>query len=136
MRESCDTHNERSPASEPAHQPEPGPLTAAGRAWLCEPQSGRRFFLQAPLTILGRSAPGAVALGADPYLSRRHAAIQCHEADYWFVDLQSANGSFINQRPVSGPQRLSAGDTIQVGMTALRFELATGDWAPAEETHG
>ena len=131
MTGSRETQIERSPDG----QPESGALVATGRAWLCEPRSGRRFVLETPLTILGRSAPGAPALGADPYLSRRHAAIQRHERDYWFVDLESANGSFINQRPVSGPQRLSPGDTIQVGMTALRFELATGDRMPGEGSH-
>jgi pSer/pThr/pTyr-binding forkhead associated (FHA) protein len=91
-------------------------------AWLVEPDSGRRHLLSTPLTMIGRSAPSHVALGADPYLSRRHAAIQRQHADYWFLDLQSANGSFINQRPVAGPQRLSAGDLIQIGTTRLSFE--------------
>jgi pSer/pThr/pTyr-binding forkhead associated (FHA) protein len=98
--------------------------TSGCPAWLVEPESGRRHPLTPALTMIGRSAPSHVALGADPYLSRRHAAIQRQHADYWFLDLQSANGSYINQRPVAGPQRLEAGDQIQIGTTRLSFERA------------
>jgi pSer/pThr/pTyr-binding forkhead associated (FHA) protein len=108
---------------------------SAGPAWLVEPQSGLRYSLHIPLTMIGRSAPSHVALGADPYLSRRHAAIQRQDADWWFLDLQSANGSFINQRPVQGPQRLESGDVIQIGMTRLCFELPPPVAPPSRDAH-
>lgn len=111
--------------------PRAGLPARVGPAWLTEPESGQRFYLAAPLTMIGRSAPSHVALGADPYLSRRHAAISVQDSSYWFLDLSSANGSFINQRPAVGPQRLSAGDTIHIGMTSLTFEVA-----PPEDFHG
>lgn len=102
-----------------------------GPAWLIEPASGQRYYLAAPLTMIGRSAPSHVALGADPYLSRRHAAIHVQDEEFWFLDLSSANGSFINQRPAVGPQRLRAGDAIRIGMTSLVFEVA-----PSEDSDG
>lgn len=123
MREDHDAIDTRTPNS--------GLPERAGPAWLTEPESGQRFYLATPLTMIGRSAPSHVALGADPYLSRRHAAISYQEASFWFLDLASANGSFINQRPAVGPQRLLAGDTIHIGMTSLRFEVA-----PPEEIDG
>jgi pSer/pThr/pTyr-binding forkhead associated (FHA) protein len=114
-----------------------GPTCSSGPAWLVEAPSGKRHALDTALTMIGRSAPSHVALGADPYLSRRHAAIQHHDAGWWFVDLQSANGSFINQRPVCGPQRLESGDVIQIGMTRLRFETAfSGSGSPVEAPNG
>lgn len=110
---------------------------SAGPAWLVEAVSGQRYALASALTMIGRSAPSHLALGADPYLSRRHAAIQHHDAGWWFVDLQSANGSYINQRPVAGPHRLESGDVIQIGMTRLRFECAPfGSSSPVEAPNG
>ena len=111
--------------------PDAGLPARVSPAWLIEPASGQRFYLSTPLTMIGRSAPSHVALGADPYLSRRHAAIHVQDSEFWFLDLASANGSFINQRPAVGPQRLLAGDTIHIGMTSLRFEIA-----PPEDSHG
>lgn len=92
-------------------------------AWLHDAASGRRFVLDASgLAVIGRHAPTDVAIGDDPFVSRRHAQLVA-EGDAWFlVDLASANGSFVNQRQVVGARRLEAGDLIQVGNTSLRFE--------------
>ena len=119
MREDRDANIWRSPSA--------GLPAPAGPAWLVEPDSGRRYDLTTSLTMIGRSAPSHIALGADPYLSRRHAAIQAEGPSFWFMDLSSANGSFINQRPAVGPQRLTPGDVIHLGMTSLRFETALED---------
>jgi pSer/pThr/pTyr-binding forkhead associated (FHA) protein len=123
MREDRDATEWRTPSA--------GLPAPTGPAWLVEPDSGRRYDLTPSLTMIGRSAPSHIALGADPYLSRRHAAISVQDSAYWFLDLASATGSFFNQRPAVGPQRLSAGDTIHIGMTSLTFEVA-----PPEDIHG
>ena len=92
-------------------------------AWLHDAATGRRFVLDAAaVAVIGRHAPNEVALGDDPFVSRRHAQILA-EGEAWFlVDLASANGSFLNHRRVTGASRLSSGDVIQVGNTSLRFE--------------
>lgn len=94
-------------------------------AWLHDAATGRRFVLDAAgVAVIGRRVPDGVALGDDPFVSRRHAQILAEGDDWWLVDLASANGSFVNQRRVTGSRRLAPGDVIQVGNTSLRFEPA------------
>lgn len=103
-------------------------------ASLVDVRSGVRYPLCAPLTTIGRSAPAQVAI-EDPFVSREHAQVLIHEPDVWFVDLESANGSWINQRPVAGPHRLEPGDVVRLGSTELRFELRGRGPAACEEPH-
>lgn len=98
-------------------------------ACLINPRTGSRYELPAAVTTIGRSAQ--ITIG-DPFLSRQHARIVWHDQTYWFVDLDSANGSFINARKVSGPHRLVAGDLLQMGTTALSFMLGA---EPREAAH-
>lgn len=58
----------------------------------------------------------------DPYVSRRHARIHAEGGDFWLEDLASANGSYLNQRPVTASTRLAEGDVITLGHTSLRFQ--------------
>jgi pSer/pThr/pTyr-binding forkhead associated (FHA) protein len=92
-------------------------------ASLHDAATGRRFVLEATgLAVIGRRAPIDVQLGDDPFVSRRHAQLVAEGGDWFLVDLASANGSFVNQRRVTGARRLEAGDLIQVGNTSLRFD--------------
>lgn len=93
-------------------------------AWLVDATSGRRHAIAGALTTIGRA--GHVALATDPYCSRRHASILARGGEWWFCDLESANGSFINARPAVRPQLLRHGDLIVVGNTTLRFEHPAG----------
>lgn len=99
-------------------------------AFLREQRSGRRHPLGAGLAI-GRGADSTLAV-SDPFLSRRHAQILAHRDEFWFVDLASANGSYINSRPVATPRRLEAGDTLRLGTTTFTFEVAD---ARSEDAH-
>lgn len=106
------------------------------QAYLVEAATGRRHSLRTHLTTIGRRSASAEAGPAtltidDPYLSRRHAQILLNEGHCWLVDLESANGSFVNARPVAGPTALRPGDVIWLGTTQLSFETAA-----AEDGHG
>jgi pSer/pThr/pTyr-binding forkhead associated (FHA) protein len=93
-----------------------------------EAATGTPHALTGASTTIGRKAGGVqseakvglVAI-ADPYLSREHAQILMHDGHCWLVDLDSANGSFVNSRPVAGPTPLSPGDTLSLGTTSLWF---------------
>ncbi len=71
---------------------------------------------------LGRSQDCAIFL-ADPMVSREHAVILQlpHSNDFYFVDLGSRNGSFINHEPIKTPTLLQQGDLIRVGKSELIF---------------
>ena len=72
------------------------------------------------LTAIGRSSEAEVTL-ADPRVSRRHALIRWQEESFWFFDLGSSNGSYVNGRRVTAAQALRDGDTIQIGSSYLEF---------------
>ena len=81
---------------------------------------GREFKLRSKAT-LGRAPDNEIIL-EDPKVSRRHAVIAFTEGRYSITDLDSANGTFVNEIMVRGPQHpLRAGDVIAVGDTELAF---------------
>jgi len=75
----------------------------------------------APLTI-GRTGENDLALEGDEFASARHARIDPRRDGVWVLDLDSTNGTFVNDRRIDSPHRLSPGDIVRVGETELRFE--------------
>ena len=69
---------------------------------------------------LGRKAPADLIV-PDPELSRLHASITLREAGVWVRDLDSTNGTFVNEHAVEeayvGPQ-----DRVRIGSTLLLVE--------------
>lgn len=54
-------------------------------------------------------------------VSRRHAEIGLRDREPVVVDLESANGVFVNGRRVKGEQKLAVGDVIVIGDQQLRL---------------
>lgn len=71
-------------------------------------------------TRVGRAPDNHVALD-DPGLSRCHCEFRRSETHWLLRDLDSFNGSFVNERMVTA-HRLRSGDRIRVGSTVLYFE--------------
>jgi pSer/pThr/pTyr-binding forkhead associated (FHA) protein len=71
---------------------------------------------------VGRSQGNDVALAWDTEVSRLHAELE-RLGDEWTVgdDGLSRNGSFVNGERIAGRRRLSDGDTMQFGDTAIVF---------------
>jgi hypothetical protein len=57
----------------------------------------------------------------DTYVSQVHARISNRNGAWVVEDLGSTNGTYLNQRKVSGPTGISAGDRIRVGKTVLEI---------------
>jgi pSer/pThr/pTyr-binding forkhead associated (FHA) protein len=55
----------------------------------------------------------------DNYISQLHAKISERNGAWVVEDLGSTNGTYLNQRKVSAPAEISAGDRIRVGKTVL-----------------
>ncbi len=72
---------------------------------------------------VGRSAENDVAI-LDPLVSRQHAVVELAPAGggYQVTDLGSANGTFINDAPLTGPAHLRVGDLVKFGGTVFRFQ--------------
>jgi pSer/pThr/pTyr-binding forkhead associated (FHA) protein len=57
----------------------------------------------------------------DTYVSTFHARIFNRDGAWFVEDLGSTNGTFLNQRKVSGASELRAGDRVKVGRTTLEL---------------
>jgi class 3 adenylate cyclase len=90
--------------------------------------AGKVFVLPDIPTVVGRSAEAHVQL-TDPWISSMHAMFERRGSDYWVVDLDSRNGTFLGEeRVVEG--HVSDGTVVRFGRTEVRVELKAGGVAP------
>ncbi len=87
------------------------------RAWLIG-EMGRVPLLEGEV-VLGRGADDVIEFDS-PTVSRRHARILVGE-QITLEDLGSKNGTFVRDRSVKQPVRLSDGDRIRIGSFLLTF---------------
>jgi hypothetical protein len=73
-----------------------------------------------PVTI-GRAADNTVSLAGDDFASAHHARVEARRDGVWIVDLDSTNGTFVNEARLNGRRKLRDGDVVKVGDTELRF---------------
>lgn len=72
---------------------------------------------------VGRSSINSIVL-AEKSVSRHHAKFEVLDNRHcYFVDLNSSNGSQINQKQVAEPLLLKHGDVITIGATEIRFNF-------------
>ncbi len=98
-------------------------------AWLTSidgPSSGKRYSLDS-ICLVGRGQYNHVVLD-DTRISRQHAKIAPEGGQYVLQDLNSANGSYVNDLAVSR-QVLSPGDVVRFGPFKFKVEIQT---APVE----
>jgi pSer/pThr/pTyr-binding forkhead associated (FHA) protein len=81
--------------------------------------AGKEYPCYSQSTFIGRNRGNHVAV-RDTSASRRHARIERRNGDFILEDLNSTNGTILNQKPVSR-EILHHGDKIQVGETVLQF---------------
>ena len=83
--------------------------------------TGRTFELsRASALSLGRARANDVVL-EDVAVSGQHCRIRPEDGGFVVHDLESTNGTFVNDRRVSR-HPLAEGDVIQVGETRLRYQ--------------
>src|SRR5437867_13216585 len=83
------------------------------------PGMGTRYPLSDTPMVLGRGNDCDIRIN-DHSVSRRHARIQPGADGYYAVDLQSTNGTFVNDHPAS-MYKLKDGDYLRVGNCIYRF---------------
>jgi hypothetical protein len=83
---------------------------------------GRRYVLDGPKAVIGRSRDCDCVL-ADDNVSRRHAELRrLQSGDWQIIDLASTNGVKVNGRKVEST-RLAVGDRVTLGTTEFVFEI-------------
>jgi pSer/pThr/pTyr-binding forkhead associated (FHA) protein len=84
------------------------------------------------LTI-GRRKKNDVVIG-DPTVSGHHAKIDSVGEGFVLTDLQSRNGSFVNEQLITTSRWLKNGDVINIGEHSLIFQNYEGAKASLEDT--
>jgi FHA domain len=99
-----------------------GGASAPERLVLREPaaQFGQTFELGDELTV-GRASGCGVALPDDTFVSTLHARVFRRDGALFVEDLGSTNGTFVNDRQVTGTVPFHKGDRLQVGKTVLEL---------------
>ena len=71
-------------------------------------------------TVIGRDTNCNITIN-DNAVSRAHAAIELIDATYFLTDLNSTNGSFVNDQLLRGRMPLEGGELIRIGGCILKF---------------
>jgi Nif-specific regulatory protein len=86
---------------------------------------GSVFTIEDLPVVIGRDT-GATLCIADASVSRRHSQIQKEEQEFFIKDLESLNGTFINDVPVKQRQ-LKHGDRVRIGDSQFIFLMHDSD---------
>jgi DNA-binding winged helix-turn-helix (wHTH) protein len=101
-------------------QPEAAAPTDVAHAWLLG--STAEVALRPGENILGREGEGVVVKSTT--VSRRHARLIVDARGARLEDLGSKNGTYVNDRRVSGPMPIVDGDQVRIGSLLFTFRLA------------
>lgn len=101
--------------------------TSAAEAWLVVERGGglsigERFDLIGGLSI-GRSAEADVRID-DRYASGVHARIFSRDRRTYVEDMNSTNGTLLNDATLNGEAELIDGDVVRIGDTEFRYEAS------------
>ncbi|MBV9602471.1 MAG: FHA domain-containing protein [Chloroflexi bacterium] len=88
-------------------------------AWL--ERAGDRRYVESE-TRIGRGEQNNFQL-SDPSISRDHALIRRVEGEYILSDLDSSNGTFVNNQRVYEPRRLATGDRVRLANVEFTFNI-------------
>jgi hypothetical protein len=77
--------------------------------------------LKAGVTTLGRDGRVNDHKIDDDAVSERHLSIRYQDGKFSATDLDSSNGTFINNERVEGKRLLEANDTVRIGKTSMVF---------------
>ncbi|MBN1584010.1 MAG: FHA domain-containing protein [Anaerolineae bacterium] len=75
------------------------------------------------VTRLGRAATNSVVI-EDAFASAEHARLSFRNGRWWLEDLNSRNGTLLNQDRLNAPAIVAGGDVIGIGEVKLRIDLA------------
>ena len=81
---------------------------------------GRRIHVGTEPLIIGRSPQCEVQVDQES-VSRNHCRVRHHEGEFRVRDLDSTNGTYVNDDLIEAEARLRHGDQLKVGRTILKF---------------
>ena len=93
-------------------------------------QAGKSDLLQGAVfpigvvTRLGRAVTNSVVI-EDAFASAEHARLSFRNGRWWLEDLNSRNGTLLNQERLNAPAIVATGDVIGIGEVQLRIDLTS-----------
>lgn len=84
------------------------------------PLKGHKYFVKSDSRILiGRGDEATIRIGYDDFCSRKHALLFWENNSFFVEDLNSTNGTFVNNQRITGKIELHNGDVIALGETEI-----------------
>lgn len=87
------------------------------------PNTGDYYPLGARTVVIGRDESATIQI-TDGRISRKHLQIRSEQGNHIALDLQSANGTYVNGRKVTSDCVLADGDEIHIGDSKISFTQA------------
>lgn len=78
------------------------------------PDEGKEFLLEEAEIFIGRDTSNNIVVN-DPEVSRRHARLFREGDNYFYEDLGSTNGTFIQEQRITTPTLLKTGMILEIG---------------------
>lgn len=95
------------------------------------PNKGRVFHLETGFPELIGRAANKIKL-RDSRISRKHAQVHIQQGQWIIEDLGSSNGTYVNDKKVTGPAPLKEGDRIRIGRVVLVVGMASVEETSAD----
>lgn len=104
---------------------------------LSGPLKGHKYFVKSnsPISI-GRSNETNIRIAYDDFCSRKHSLLYWQGDTCFIEDLNSANGTFVNNERISEKTELHDGDIIGLGDTEIVVsvkDISKGDKSSLED---
>ena len=94
---------------------------------------GSVFAIEELPVVIGRETSATLCI-ADASVSRRHSQIEKEAEDFVIADLESLNGTFVNDVPVKR-RKLKHGDRLRIGDSQLIFLMHDAEMNSSSEVH-
>lgn len=85
-----------------------------------EDETSKSFSI--PEVMIGRSGRSDFVISSDT-VSARHARLSYHHNQWWAEDLNSKNGTFLNDERLSVPTVMISGDELRCGKASLVIRI-------------
>src|SRR3954469_13993335 len=82
--------------------------------------AGKLFPLNKPVLLIGRSPNADIRIN-EKAVSHHHARLHLDNGTCTLRDLESTNGTFVNNELIAGSVRLRGGDAVGVGSTTFTY---------------
>jgi hypothetical protein len=85
-------------------------------------QGAAPFHFSTQEILIGRD-PSCDCTLEDATVSSSHARLSYHHAQWWIEDLDSTNGTYLNNLQVNAPVVVTSGDELRFGQAVLLLQL-------------